>query len=113
MKRIIAISLMAIICFCMGIAVSGISYSTVDGITEDNYSDYEKPIQDSHYGFNKNESDTEYLPYEEYFYNEVYDHYNVDLVYDESVIPQEYKDKNTKEEENEIEICPYCGQEIK
>lgn len=42
---------------------------------------YEKPNKDS-YGFNKGECDTPYAYNEEYFYNEGFDHWNVDVVYD-------------------------------
>lgn len=84
MKKLIIIALTII-------AIMGnvtIAHATVAGITSENYADYEKPIADE-YGYNKGECDTEYLPGEEYFYNEYVDHWNVDKVYDESLIPSD------------------------
>ncbi len=63
-------------------------YGAVDGITKDNYLTYEKPIRDM-YGYNKGECERPYLEGEEYFYNEYYDHWNVDLIYDATAIPTE------------------------
>lgn len=45
---------------------------------------YEKPNRDS-YGYNKGESDPQYLYNEEYFYDEYYDHWNVSKVYDSTI----------------------------
>jgi len=59
----------------------------VEGITADNYLEYEKPIKDE-YGFNKGECNRPYLEGEEYFYDDYYDHWNVDKVYDKTLIPQ-------------------------
>lgn len=45
---------------------------------------YEKPNADKP-GFNAGEVETDHLYNEEYFYNDYYDHSNVDLVYDEEI----------------------------
>ena len=82
MKNIISIVTIIAIAFTMTITPT---FASVDGITSENYLDYEKPIADA-YGYNKGECDRPYLEGEEYFYNEYYDHWNVDKVYDESVI---------------------------
>ena len=76
------------------------SYGAVEGITSENYSDYEKPIADE-YGYNKGECEKEYIEGEEQFYNEYYDHWNVDKVYSESVVTIEENtiEENTIEEE--------------
>lgn len=51
---------------------------------------YEKSIRDPRYGYNKGEgSNPSYSYNEEYFYNDYYDHWNVDSVYD-SAIAQSY-----------------------
>lgn len=63
------------------------TYATVEGIDSSNYDTYVKPIADE-YGYNIGECEKEYLPGEEYFYNEYYDHWNVDKVYDETLIPK-------------------------
>ena len=60
-------------------------YGTVQGITSKNYLSYEKKYADT-YGYNKGECNREYLPNEEFFYNDYYDHWNVDKVYDPSCI---------------------------
>lgn len=57
----------------------------VKGINSQNYMTYEKSISDT-YGYNKGECDREYLAGEEFFYNEYYDHWNVDKVYDSNLI---------------------------
>lgn len=84
----------------MLISSSATSYGAVDGITSENYSDYEKPIADE-YGYNKGECEKEYIEGEEQFYNEYYDHWNVDKVYSESVVIEEENtiEENTIEEE--------------
>lgn len=64
------------------------SYGAIDGITAENYADYEKPISDA-YGYNKGECEKEYMEGEEQFYNEYYDHWNVEKVYDESIVKEE------------------------
>lgn len=54
---------------------------------EESYYDwetYEKPNADKP-GFNSGEVETDHLYNEEYFYNDYYDHSNVDLVYDEEI----------------------------
>lgn len=69
----------------MLISSSVTSYGAVEGITSENYSDYEKPIVDE-YGYNKGECEKEYIEGEEQFYNECYDHWNVDKVYDPALV---------------------------
>ena len=81
------------------------SYGLVDGITRDNYLEYEKPIKDR-YGFNKGECVGPYLEGEEWFYNECYDHYNVDLVYDRDIIPKEYLNPGIKVVEDTTKATP-------
>ena len=83
MKKIIA----SIIAISMMLTSATGCYGAVDGITKDNYDSYVKPNADV-YGYNKGECETPYLEGEEYFYNEYYDHWNVDKVYDASLIPQ-------------------------
>lgn len=85
MKKIIIITLVAIITV-MG-ATTGTAHASVKGITKDNYLTYEKKYADA-YGYNKGECDTPYKDGEEYFYNDYYDHWNVEKVYDESLIPK-------------------------
>ena len=75
--------------------------ATVQGITKDNYLEYEKPIKDS-YGYNKGECETPYLDGEEQFYNEQYDHWNVEKVYDESLVVNQ----------DETKVCPCCGRPL-
>lgn len=70
------------------------SYGAINGITAENYLSYEKPIEDA-YGYNKGECDREYIAGEEYFYNEYYDHWNIDKVYDETLIPANWGKVNT------------------
>lgn len=63
--------------------------SGVPGITRDNYITYVKSVPDR-YGYNKGDElccDNEYIPYEEFFYNDGTDHWNVGLVYDEKLVP--------------------------
>lgn len=60
-------------------------HAMVDGIDSYNYDSYVKPNNDA-YGYNIGECEREYLPGEEYFYNEYYDHWNVDTVYDSSIV---------------------------
>lgn len=62
--------------------------ATVKGINSKNYDSYIKPIADE-YGYNIGECEKGYLVGEEYFYNDYYDHWNVDKVYDSSLIPKE------------------------
>lgn len=82
MKNIISIITIVTVAFTMTIAPT---FASVDGITSENYLDYEKPIADE-YGYNKGECDRPYLEGEEFFYDEYYDHWNVDKVYDESIV---------------------------
>lgn len=87
MKKLILITLIAIIA-TMGIT-TGTAHASVKGITKDNYLTYEKKYKDA-YGYNKGECDTPYKDGEEYFYNEYYDHWNVEKVYDLELIPKGY-----------------------
>ena len=82
MKKILIFTLTFAIAFAFTLAPVN---ATVKGINSHNYMTYEKPFADS-YGYNKGECNREYLPGEEYFYNEYYDHWNVDRVYDPSII---------------------------
>lgn len=70
-------------------------HATVEGIDASNYDTYVKPFPDV-YGYNIGECEREYLPGEEYFYNEYYDHWNVDRVYDETLIPKIIKTDKPK-----------------
>lgn len=99
MKNIISIVTMIAIAFTMTITPT---FASVEGITSENYLDYEKPNTDA-YGFNKGECDRPYLEGEEYFYNEDYDHWNVDKVYDESVIVETEEENVTPTEEVVVE----------
>lgn len=100
MKKIIII-LLAVLVWANAMP----SYGLVDGITRDNYLEYEKPIRDK-YGFNKGECVGPYLEGEEWFYNEGYDHYNVDLVYDRDIIPKEYLNPGVKVVEDTTKATP-------
>lgn len=79
-KNIVVMAVMVIIGFCFLVSTS---HATVKGIDATNYESYVKPIADA-YGYNFGECEREYLVGEEYFYNEYYDHWNVDKVYDPS-----------------------------
>lgn len=70
-------------------ATAAPTHAAVDGITKDNYTAWEKTIPDA-YGYNKGEADLPYMEGEEYFYNEYTDHWNVDRVYDETLIPADW-----------------------
>lgn len=94
MKNIISIVIIITIAFTMTITPT---FASVDGITSENYLDYEKPIADA-YGYNKGECDRPYLEGEEYFYNEYYDHWNVDKVYDESIVAPKEEEVVVEEE---------------
>lgn len=61
------------------------SYAMVKNVTSSNYKTYEKIYSDE-YGCNKGECKKKYLIGEEYFYNDYYDHWNVDLIYDYSLL---------------------------
>ena len=84
--------ILAIIIF----AIFAVSTSQVDakvkGITAKNYDSYIKPIADE-YGYNIGECDKPYLKGEERFYNDYYDHWNVDKVYDKSLVKKAKKGK--------------------
>ena len=86
MKKIIseimtAFGLMAML-ICIG---SSSSYAMVKDVYSTNYLTYEKTYADI-YGYNKGECNPSYKVGEEYFYNEYYDHWNVDLVYDKNLV---------------------------
>lgn len=70
---------------------TGTALAAVDGITKDNYMDYVKPVADV-YGYNIGECDRPYLNGEEYFYNEYYDHWNVDRVYSADLVPADWNE---------------------
>ena len=82
MKKLI---LIAVAIITMIIMCSGNVYAMPKGITSKNYDSYIKPISDT-YGFNKGEANVKYHAGEEYFYNKHYDHWNVEKVYDNSVV---------------------------
>lgn len=77
-------------------AIFAVSTSQVDakvkGITAKNYDSYVKPIADE-CGYNIGECDKPYLKGEEQFYNDYYDHWNVDKVYDKSLVKKIKKGK--------------------
>lgn len=82
MKNIISIVTIIAIAFTMTISPT---FASVEGITAENYASYEKPIRDA-FGYNKGECERDYAIGEEYFYNAYYDHWNVDKVYDKSLL---------------------------
>ena len=86
MKNVLVITIMAVMLI---VATEAPAYGAVDGITADNYTEWEKVYPDSP-GYNKGECELEYLPGEEYFYNEYVDHWNVDRVYDPALIPADW-----------------------
>lgn len=61
------------------------SHAMVKDVYSTNYLTYEKTYADMH-GYNKGECNPSYKVGEEYFYNEYYDHWNVDLVYDKNLV---------------------------
>ena len=63
-----------------------LAHAMVKGVKSTNYSSYVKPVTDSRYGYNKGECQRPYADGEELFYTEEYDHWNVDLVYDKSLV---------------------------
>lgn len=71
---------------------AGINLSEVNS---SNYLEYEKSIKDA-YGYNKGECERAYLPHEEYYYSEYYDHWNVDKVYDANEINKVFKADKAK-----------------
>ena len=82
MKRLVLITTIITIFF---IVSTTSTFASVDGINSDNYLTYEKTYEDA-YGYNKGECDKPYLEGEEYFYNEYYDHWNVDKIYDRNLL---------------------------
>lgn len=86
MKNLLVIAILAVL---FTVATEAPSYGAVDGITADNYTTWEKTYADEP-GYNKGECDFPYLDGEEYFYNEYVDHWNVDRVYDASLIPADW-----------------------
>ena len=82
MKRLVLITTIITIFF---IVSTTSTFASVDGINSDNYLTYEKTYEDT-YGYNKGECDKPYLEGEEYFYNEYYDHWNVDKIYDRNLL---------------------------
>lgn len=72
---------------------------TLNMIGEHNYTMWEKKYKDS-YGFNKGEcEDGGYKKNEEKFYNDYYDHWNVDKVYDSNWLKDNGYDADESEEE--------------
>jgi len=84
-KAIIYITI-ALIFIAVGLFSTSEVNAMPKGINSHNYMTYEKPNVDPRYGYNKGECNTEYLAGEEYFYNEYYDHWNVDEVYDSNLV---------------------------
>ena len=74
-------------------------YGMVDGIDSTNYLTYEKIYKDD-FGYNKGECEKPYLKGEEIFYNEYYDHWNVDKVYDKSIVKKTIKTKKNKKKKS-------------
>lgn len=93
-ERIFTIILAIIIFIIFAVSTSQVN-ATVKGITAENYDSYIKPIADE-YGYNIGECDKPYLKGEEQFYNEYYDHWNVDKVYDKSLVKKVKKNKKAK-----------------
>ena len=94
-NKIFTIILAIIILIIFAVSTSQVD-AKVKGITAKNYDSYIKPITDE-YGYNIGECDKPYLKGEEQFYNEYYDHWNVDKVYDKSLIKKKKKlSKKTK-----------------
>lgn len=88
-NKIFTIILAIIILIIFAVSTSQVD-AKVKGITAKNYDSYIKPITDE-YGYNIGECDKPYLKGEEQFYNEYYDHWNVDKVYDKSLIKKKKK----------------------
>lgn len=86
MRKAVLIILAGIIAMT---AATSPAAAAVEGITADNYTTWEKTYPDSP-GYNKGEAELEYLPGEEYFYNDYIDHWNVDRVYDPALIPADW-----------------------
>ena len=98
MKRLVLITTIITIFF---IVSTTSTFASVDGINSDNYLTYEKTYEDA-YGYNKGECDKPYLEGEEYFYNEYYDHWNVDKIYDRNLLIEQgiiIEEENIIEEE--------------
>lgn len=82
MKRVFNIIIIFAIVFSF---TATSAYAMPKGIDSRNYADYEKSYYDI-YGYNKGECNPKYKIGEEFFYNEYYDHWNVDLVYDSKYV---------------------------
>lgn len=83
MNKLVTICIIALILVFSNVAPC---YGVVGGITSQNYLFYEKKYADSSIGYNKGECNRKYLAGEEFFYNENYDHWNVDEVYNPRMI---------------------------
>jgi hypothetical protein len=83
-QKIFTIILAILILIIFAVSTSQVD-AMVEGIDSTNYDSYVKPIADE-YGYNIGECEKEYLAGEEYFYNEYYDHWNVDKIYDSSMV---------------------------
>lgn len=90
---LIIIAVLMLIAIANRVIEGNVCYASVEGITKDNYMTYEKKYPDA-YGYNKGECEHEYLEGEEYFYDEYYDHWNVERVYDKSLIPKTVTNKS-------------------
>lgn len=93
-NKILTIILAIIILIIFAVSTSPVN-AMVKGIDSTNYYTYIKPIADE-YGYNIGECEKPYLKGEEQFYNEYYDHWNVDKVYDKSLVKKTKKNKKNK-----------------
>ena len=82
MKQFTITILTLVIAFAFTLAPT---YAMPKGVDSFNYDSYVKENSDA-YGYNIGECERDYLVGEEYFYNKDYDHWNVDKVYDSSVV---------------------------
>lgn len=106
MKKTLLTIIVAIIAV---ISIVSTVKAEVEGITAENYLDYEKPIKDE-YGFNKGECNRPYLEGEEFFYDDYYDHWNVDKVYDKTMIP---KKEVVKVSTKTVKVKVFCKHKMK
>lgn len=77
--------LIPIIIIVLAVLITLPTFAMPSGIDSKNHESFEKSYSDS-YGYNKGECNRKYVAGEEYFYNEYYDHWNVDLIYDANMI---------------------------
>ena len=88
-EYLIIFALVFLIAFITQVIETETAHATVKGITAKNYMEYVKEYPDA-YGYNKGECEHKYLKGEEYFYNDYYDHWNVERIYDIDLIPKGY-----------------------